>query len=125
MAKNPGAPPMSWREIGAHLVHPLTRTASPFAGNKRSAPITPRLGRNLCPKLPQLVGACLRQIAGNQGPIDGADRDAGNPVGVKIGLGQGFIGKLAGLVDTERAAPLQEERDALERRARPGGRIAG
>ena len=46
-----------------------------------------------------------------------ADRNAGDPVGMKIGLGQGLID--SGLICTERTTPLKEERDALERWMRP------
>jgi hypothetical protein len=57
--------------------------------------------------------------------IDGADRDAGNPIRMKIGLGQCYIDP--GLIRTKRTAPLEDEGDALERRPWPRlrGHIAG
>ena len=44
--------------------------------------------------------------------VDRADRDAGDPVGMEIGLGQRLVD--AGLVGAERAAALQHQGDAFE-----------
>jgi hypothetical protein len=57
--------------------------------------------------------------------IDGADRNAVDPIRMKIGLGQCFIDP--GLVRTKRTASLEDEGDALERRTWPRlrGHIAG
>ena len=111
-------------KIGAHLVLPLPHGIA--LGTKQARiPIIPRFVCDSLPERTQLVDACFRRIAGNQRPIDRADRDAGDPVGVKIGLAQCLIDP--GLIGTERTTPLEEERDALERRTwpRPCSHIAG
>ena len=46
------------------------------------------------------------------GAIDGADRVAGDRVGVKIRFGQRLVD--AALIGAQRAAALQQEGDALE-----------
>jgi hypothetical protein len=66
------------------------------------------------PKLAQLGDACLPGIAGDDGGVDRPDRDARDPIGVEVGLGQCFVD--ARLVGTERAATLQQKRDAVEGR---------
>jgi hypothetical protein len=81
------------------------------------APIAKWVGRDALPERTQFVDARLRRIAGNQRTVDGADRNAGDPVGTKIGLGQCPIDP--SLIRTERTTALDEERDALERRSRP------
>jgi hypothetical protein len=66
------------------------------------------------PELAQLGDACLPGIAGDDGGVDRPDRDARDPIGVEVGLGQCFVD--ARLVGTERAATLQQKRDAVEGR---------
>ncbi len=80
-------------------------------------------GRHRLPEGAQLLDPLLRRIAGDQRRIDGADRDAGDPVRVEIGLGQRLVG--TGLIGAQRAAALEEERDALEFGARCGLGIHG
>ena len=57
------------------------------------------------PELAQLGDACLSRIAGDDGGVDRPDRDARDPIGVEVGLGQGFVD--ARLVGAESAATLQ------------------
>ena len=66
------------------------------------------------PELAQLGDACLSRIAGDDGGVDRPDRDARDPIGVEFGLGQCFVD--ARLVSTQRAATLQQKRDAVEGR---------
>jgi hypothetical protein len=49
-----------------------------------------RAGHEL-PEFPQLSDAGLRRIAGDDGGVDGADRDAGDPIGSQIRFGEAFI----------------------------------
>src|SRR6516165_12213768 len=60
-------------------------------------------GGDFLPELAQPVDAPLGRVAGDDGGVDGADRNADDPVGMKPGLGQGFIDSR--LVGAERAAP--------------------
>ena len=69
------------------------------------------------PEFAQMLDSPLRRIAGDQGGIDGADRDAGDPVGVEVSLGQGLID--AALIGAERTAALQQEGDTFEVRSDP------
>jgi hypothetical protein len=50
-----------------------------------------------------------RRIAGNDRPVDGADRYARHPVQLEAGFLQGLVD--ARLVGSQRAAALQDERD--------------
>ena len=59
------------------------------------------------PELAQPLGAPLGRIAGDQRAVDGADRYAGNPVGLIAALGQRRVD--AGLIGAERASALQNE----------------
>ena len=107
----------------AHLVQPTPRGVT-----ARAWPLTPvptQTRRNAFPERAQLADTRFRRVASNQRPIDGADRDAGDPVGMKIGFGQCLID--SGLICTKRTTSLEEERDALERRMwpRPRSQIAG
>jgi hypothetical protein len=54
--------------------------------------------RKPIPKFAQSFNAALRRVAGDQRRIDGADRDARDPVGMKISLGQCLIN--SGLIRT-------------------------
>src|SRR5262249_17944045 len=62
----------------------------------------------------QLFEPRLGGVAGDQGGVDRADRDSGDPIGMQVRLDQALIH--AGLEGTERAAPLQDQGDAVERR---------
>jgi hypothetical protein len=66
----------------------------------------------------QLIDACFRRVASDQCPIDSANQDAGDPVGMKISLGQCLIASR--LISTERTTTLEDERNALERWTRRG-----
>jgi len=72
------------------------------------------LGRDLLPKGAQFFEPCLGGVAGDQGGVDRADRNSGDPIGMQVRLGQPLIH--AGLEGAERAAPLQDQGDAVERR---------
>src|SRR6185436_2495335 len=61
------------------------------------------------PELAQALDPPLRRVAGNDGAIDRADRDAGDPVRQIAPLRQGLVD--AGLIGAERAATLEHETD--------------
>ena len=67
------------------------------------------------PEFPQFFDPAHRIVAGNDGGVDGADRDARHPIGMKPGFGQPLID--AALVGAERAAALERQCDAFEGRA--------
>src|SRR5262245_65079880 len=75
--------------------------------------IEQELGRDLLPEGAQLFEPRLGCVAGDQGRVDGADRNPGNPIGMQVRLGQSLID--AGLEGAERAAALQDQGDAVER----------
>ena len=70
--------------------------------------------RDALPEFPQFLDAYARGIARNDGGIESADRYAGNPVGIEACLIKRLID--ASLISSERAAALQDERNAFERR---------
>jgi hypothetical protein len=111
-------------DIGADLVQPLPRNIA-LCHKQVLTPITPRFGGDALPERTQLADTFFRRVTCNQRPVDGADRDAGDPVWMKIGLRQCLIDP--SLISTECTTPLEEERDAAERRMRPRlrSRIAG
>jgi len=89
----------------AHLIG--ERTPS-FATSKETDEVRVEAhgrGGDFLPELAQSVGSSFGRIAGDDGGVDGTDRNADDPVGMKLGLGQGFID--ARLVGAERPAPLQ------------------
>jgi hypothetical protein len=59
---------------------------------------------DLFPERAQFRHALLGRITGNDRRVDRADRYAGDPVGMKIGLGERLID--AALIRAERAAAL-------------------
>ena len=61
----------------------------------------------MLPEGEQLLDPSLRRIAGDDGGIDCADGDAGDPMGHDAGLGQLLID--AGLIGAERAAALEHQ----------------
>src|SRR5262245_29416058 len=63
--------------------------------------------RNHLPKFLEFGHALLARIAGDDRGIDGADRDAGDPIRLEIATAERLIGP--GLVGTERAAPLKDQ----------------
>ena len=63
------------------------------------------------PKGVKLSNAPVRRVPGDDGGIDGADRNAGNPIGQDVRFMHGLID--AGLIGAECAAPLQHESDAI------------
>ncbi len=67
---------------------------------------------DLVPKRAQLVETSFRRVAGDQGRVDGADGNSGDPVRLQVRLGQTLID--AGLESPQRAAALQEQGNALE-----------
>jgi hypothetical protein len=62
---------------------------------------------HLLPERQQLLDTPLRRIAGDDGRIDRADGDAGDPVRRDAGLGQLLID--AGLIGAEGAAALENQ----------------
>src|SRR4030095_8733592 len=80
-------------------------------------PIADRLGGDLLPKAAQLLHTGFGRVAGDQGGVDCADRDTRNPVGLQICFGKRVVD--ASLIGAERASALQEQGDAVERRAPP------
>lgn len=69
---------------------------------------------DLVPERVQLLEPLLGGVAGNQGRVDRADGNAGDPIRMQIGLDQPLIH--ARLEGPERSAALQQQSDALERR---------
>src|SRR5262249_47484712 len=67
------------------------------------------------PEFTQALDALFRRVAGDESRVDGANRDACNPVGMKVRLGQGLID--TPLVCAQRPTSLQHQRDAFERGA--------
>jgi hypothetical protein len=59
----------------------------------------------------QLLKAPFRRIAGDDRRVDGADRNARHPIGLDARLVHRLVD--AGLVGAERAAALQDQRDAV------------
>ena len=66
------------------------------------------------PECAQLLNAPFRRIAGDDGCVHGADRDAGDPIRMQVRLRQRLID--AGLICAKSASSLQDQRDALELR---------
>ncbi len=71
-----------------------------------------RLGDGF-PEIAQPLDPLVGRIARNQGSVDRADRGAAQPMHVDLGFMDGLVN--AGLICAERAAALQNQRDALER----------
>jgi len=65
-------------------------------------------------KAAQLRHALGRRVAHNDGRVDGADGNAGDPIWMQVRLGQRFIDP--SLIGAECAALLQQESDAFEGR---------
>jgi len=66
----------------------------------------------LAPELPEPERALVRQIAGDDRGVDGADRAAGDPIRPDPGVFERRVG--ARLIGAERAAARQNQRDAVE-----------
>src|ERR1700730_4380293 len=66
------------------------------------------------PEFPQPRDALFRRVARNQRRIDRADRNTGDPIGMKIGLSQSLVDPA--LIGAKRTAALQDEGNTLERR---------
>ena len=77
---------------------------------------TERGGADGLPEFPQPRDALFRRVAGDQRRIDGANRNAGDPIGMQIGLRQSLID--ARLIGPESAAALQDKSDTFERGTR-------
>src|SRR5579871_3187851 len=67
---------------------------------------------NALPKFPQPRNSLFRGVARDEGGVDGADGDSGNPVRVQLRFAERFVD--ARLVSAQRAAALQQQCDALE-----------
>jgi hypothetical protein len=66
------------------------------------------------PEFPQPLDALLRRIAGNQRRIDGANRHAGDPIRMQVGLRQSLVD--TALIGAKRTAALQDEGNTFKRR---------
>ena len=78
-------------------------------------PVEQWVGGDLLPEAAQLFDPLGRLVARDDGRVDGADGDAGNPVGIDVGRGERLVG--AGLIGAERAPTLQDQGDAFERQS--------
>ena len=92
------------------------RASSPLELNASTAasPIEQRVGVICLPKRAQLADPLGRRVPGDDCSVDGADRNAGDPIGMQVSFGERFVN--AGLIGAERAAALQQQSDALKRR---------
>jgi len=64
------------------------------------------------PELAQPLDPLGRRVAADQGGVDGADGNPGDPVGMQVGFGQRLVD--AGLIGAQRAAALQQQGNPLE-----------
>ncbi len=84
-----------------------------------SSPVEQGIGGDLLPEGAQLRDPFGRLVSHDNGCVDGADGDAGDPVGIDIGLGKGLVD--SALVGPERSSTLQHQRNAFERETPFGG----
>src|SRR6185312_8178260 len=116
----------SWRTADqrpgcTHLVENAARNISLGRELIRcSSPVEQRIGGDSLPERAQLCDPLLGWITGDDGGIDGADRDAGNPIRMESRLREGFVDSR--LVGAKGAAALEEQSNALEWRT--GSRAA-
>jgi hypothetical protein len=80
-------------------------------------------GAHQFPEFAQARHPVLPGVAGDDGAVDGADRDPRHPGRLDAGFQQPFVDP--GLVGAERAAALQHERDAAELGRTRLGRFVG
>jgi hypothetical protein len=73
-----------------------------------------RIRSHLGPEFPKSINPDVRRIARDDGRVDASNRNAGNPIRFYAGFGQGFVHP--GLIRAERAAALQYQGHALERK---------
>ena len=100
-----------------HGVHGRNGVAH-FAGVVAFRPGQQRVVRgNGVPEFLEPFEPALRRVAGDDGGIDGADRDADHPIRFQPGLMQSLVD--AGLIGAERAAALQNQADPIAA-LRPG-----
>jgi hypothetical protein len=71
-----------------------------------SSPVEQGIGGDLLPKGAQLRDPCAPFVSRDDGCVDGANGDAGDPVGIDVGLSKGLID--AGLVGPECTPALQD-----------------
>ena len=98
----------------AHLIDQAACGVALRQRPRRFRQSPPAMLRHRLPEGAQPLDASLRRIAGDERRIDGTDRDAGNPVGMEMGLGQGLVDPR--LIGAERAAPLEQQCDLFEGR---------
>ncbi len=67
------------------------------------------------PELPEAFDPPFRRVAGDQGRIDGADGDSGDPMWMEVRFGKRLID--AGLIGAQGSATLQQQCDSFEIRA--------
>ena len=90
------------------------RGRSPFGAScvRGGSPVEQRVRGDLAPEGPQLRNPFGGFIPRYDGRVDGADRDACDPVWMDIGLGESLVD--SGLIGSERAATLQHQGNAFE-----------
>jgi hypothetical protein len=66
------------------------------------------------PEFAKSINPHVRRIACDDGRVDASNRNAGNPIRVYAGFGQGFVH--AGLIRAQRTTALQYQGHALERK---------
>jgi hypothetical protein len=99
------------RADGAALIEELMKHVVPdFARDHIRGSEWPL--RDGFPERAQPFDPPLRRVAGDQGRVDGADRDAGDPMRMKVRLRQRLVD--TALVGPESATALQQQRDTLE-----------
>ena len=95
----------------------VERALSKFVRQTRAVdeignPYGPYRGRcDRAPEFTQFFNPHFRRIAGDQGGIDRADRDAGHPVRFVVRRGERLVN--AGLIASEGAPALQDECNLL------------
>jgi hypothetical protein len=87
----PAPTPVSYTEAGPQRRRQAARVPDAEEGREAHqgrprAGTPPQIGGNAVPERAQLVDACFWRIPGNQGAVNGADRDAADPVGIDLGL---------------------------------------
>ena len=71
----------------------------------------------------QLAQPVFRRVARNNRRVDRADGNAGNPIGLDARFAHRLVNP--GLIGAERAAALQNERDAIAALGAPAPRLRG
>src|SRR5215471_5807793 len=101
--------------VCAHLVEQPAREISLQPQVAEGAgPVEQRICRDLFPEAAELRHTLGWMVTGDNGGVDSADGNAGDPIRVKVRFGERFIDP--GLIGAQRATPLQQQSEALEGR---------